>query len=74
MEDFASQCHGDWRMRAFLMSLKLGRRWMDGVLCFTESWRLEDEREGMTSTRRTGKVLVDSMNDILDFRVPVAKW
>ena len=30
-------------MRAFLVSLKLGWRWMDGGLYFTESWRLEDE-------------------------------
>ena len=33
----------------------------------TTLMRLEDEREGMTSTRRTGKVLVDSINEILNF-------
>ena len=51
-------------LRAFLMSLKLGWRWMDGGLCFTESWRLEDEKEGLTSTRWTVKVLVDSFQPV----------
>ena len=54
-------------VRAFQMSLKMGWRWMDGGLCFTESWRLEDEMTGMTSTRRTGQVLVQSMNEVLSF-------
>ena len=54
-------------LRAFLMSLKMGWRWHDGGLCYTESWRLEDEKAGESSTRRTGKILVESMNEILSF-------
>ena len=61
-----SECYMD-DVRAFLMSLKMGWRWMDGGLCFTESWRLEDEMTRMTSTRRTGQVLVQSMNEVLSF-------
>jgi hypothetical protein len=54
-------------IRAFLKSLQEGWRWYEGGLCYTESWRLEDELAGLSSTRRTGNILIQSMNEVLPF-------
>ena len=54
-------------IRAFLMSLKLGWRWVGGHLCWTSSWEKEDRESGISASRRTALVLVAMMNDIFHF-------
>ena len=49
------------------MALKMGWRWKDGSLCFTESWKEEDMKAGTTPTRRTANCLLDSMNEMYGF-------
>ena len=40
---------------------------MEGSLCYTEAWEMEDKQSGDSATRRTAKVLVAMMNDVFDF-------
>ena len=54
-------------IRSFLKSLRQGWRWLEGNLCFTETWRKEDELENLSPTRRTANRLLESMNSILNF-------
>ena len=54
-------------IRAFLKSLKMGWRWMEGSLCFTKSWEEEDRKSGLSAARRTALVLVAMMNDVFPF-------
>ena len=45
----------------------MGWRWVEGSLCYTEAWEMEDKQSGDSATRRTAKVLVAMMNDVFDF-------
>ena len=54
-------------IRAFLLPIRLGWRWLDGGLQYCETWRLEDEELGESPTRRTGKILKVSMNEVYGF-------
>ena len=56
-------------LRAILKALKPGWRWLEGGLWFCESWRLEDMEDGRSNCRRTGDVLLASMNEIMHFLV-----
>ena len=38
-----------------------------GLQCFCEEWKLEDMREGLSSTARTARILVGMMNSIMEF-------
>ena len=40
---------------------------MGGWLCYTESWKTEDETSGLSPTRRTANCLIDSMNRVYPF-------
>ena len=54
-------------IRSFLNRLKAGWRWHCGSLCFTEEWRNEDMKAGLSGTRVTETALVYSMNDVMPF-------
>ena len=54
-------------IRAFLNSIKEGWRWHEGHLCWTETWKNEDQKAGESGTRRTSNVLIPSMNSVLSF-------
>ena len=38
-------------IRSFLKSLKPGWRWLEGSLCYTETWRMEDMLEDLSPTK-----------------------
>ena len=54
-------------IRAFLKALRMGWRWMDGRLCYTESWLEEDKKEGLSASRRSANILVGMMNEVFPF-------
>ena len=54
-------------IRAFLKSLKMGWRWVDGSLCYTRTWEMEDRNSGLSASRRTALVLVAMMNSVFPF-------
>ena len=54
-------------IRAFLKSLKMGWRWVDGNLCYTRTWEKEDRDSGLSASRRTALVLVGMMNSVFHF-------
>ena len=54
-------------IRAFLKALRMGWRWVEGSLCHTEAWEMEDRLSGDSATKRTAKVLVAMMNEVFDF-------
>ena len=54
-------------IRNFMYALKAGWRWFDGELCYTETWRKEDMEAGLSPTKRTANVMIDSMNSIMSF-------
>ena len=54
-------------IRAFLKALREGWRWVDGSLCHTKEWELEDKASGKSSSRRSAEVLIAMMNDIFPF-------
>ena len=56
-------------LRVFLRAIKPGWRWLEGGLYHCETWRMEDCSDGRSKCRRTGNVLLASMNDIMDFLV-----
>ena len=56
-------------LRAFLRAIKPGWRWHEGGLYHCEAWMTEDSEDGRSKCRRTGDVLLASMNDIMDFLV-----
>ena len=49
-------------IRSFLKALKPGWRWLDGNLCYTDTWRTEDVLEDLSPTKRTANRLLESMN------------
>ena len=54
-------------LRAFLSSIREGWRWHEGRLCYCEVWREEDAEAGLSVARRTGNILLSSMNEIYSF-------
>ena len=54
-------------IRAFLKSLKMGWRWVDGSLCYTRTLEREDMDSGLSESRRTALILVAMMNSVFPF-------
>ena len=52
-------------VRVFLEAIRMGWRWHEGSLCYREEWRIEDLKDGKSSTARTGRILIDIMNDVM---------
>ena len=50
----------------FTRAIREGSRWWEGTLCYTEQWRIEDQKDGISSPARTLRVLVAIM-DVYDF-------
>ena len=54
-------------LRAFLKSLKVGWRWVEGSLCHTMEWELEDLASGKSASRRSAEIMINMMNDVFPF-------
>ena len=54
-------------IRAMLKALRMVWRWHGGWLCFTETWKTEDEQAGKSPTLRTANALLSAMNELYDF-------
>ena len=54
-------------LRAFLASIRTGWRWFEGRLCYCDVWREEDETSNKSVSRRTGDIMIDSMNQVMSF-------
>ena len=53
-------------IRIFTRAIREGWRWWEGTLCYTEQWRIEDQKDGISSTAKTVRVLVAIM-DVYEF-------
>ena len=53
--------------RTCLPPIKPGWRIQDGSLCYSVKWECEDVEAGVTSTERTKRVLLQSMNMVEDY-------
>ena len=51
--------------RAIMKAIKLGWRWNGKELEFREEWKTEDEREGLTKSRKTARVMNAMMDSIM---------
>ena len=54
-------------IRAFLKALKEGWRWVEGSLCHTMEWELEDKQAGKSPSRMSAEVMISMMNDVFPF-------
>ena len=54
-------------IRAFLHAIRAGWRMWEGRLCFCETWKLEDIKDGKSATRRTAEILISIMNQVMPF-------
>ena len=53
-------------IRIFTRAIKEGWRSWEGTLFYTEQWRIEDQKDGISSTARTLRVLV-AIIDVYEF-------
>ena len=54
-------------LREYLQSIKMGWRWKDGELCWTEEWETEDKNSDKSDLARACELLRVSMNMLYRF-------
>ena len=54
-------------LRAWLFTVRLGWRWMEGELVYCQEWRKEELKKGMTGLQKTVEVLQAMMTGIHHF-------
>ena len=52
-------------VRLWLLSIRLGWRWVDGELLFMREWQMEEEAMGMSGLDKTKQVMCMMMNNVM---------